>query len=88
MKTLKSVPGLLALSLLILSGCANTAPSPAPRLIVNSCPKVQRCSLPAVQVRNNGDMNTAIEQAEAAWAECAAVVDMIVDCQAQEPGHD
>jgi hypothetical protein len=35
-------------------------------------------------------MNGALDKAEAAWAECAAVVDMIVDCQAEAkgPGHD
>jgi hypothetical protein len=53
---------------------------------------VQPCSLPAVRVRNNGDMNAALDQAEGAWALCAAVVDTIVECQAKDQaeglGHD
>jgi hypothetical protein len=28
-------------------------------------------------------MNTALDRAEGAWAECAAVVDMIAACQAK-----
>ncbi|WP_229224416.1 Rz1-like lysis system protein LysC [Duganella sp. SG902] len=76
----------------MLSGCGTTAPLPAPRLIASSCPRVQPCSLPAVRVRNNGDMNAALDQAEGAWALCAAVVDTIVECQAKDQaeglGHD
>lgn len=37
-------------------------------------------------------MNAALDQAEAAWALCAAVVDTFVDCQAKDQekgrGHD
>jgi hypothetical protein len=43
---------------------------------------VQRCSLPALAAANNGDLLGAVDRAEAAWASCAAVVDVIVDCQA------
>jgi hypothetical protein len=32
--------------------------------------------------RNNGDLNDALVVAKAAWASCAAKVDMIVTCQA------
>lgn len=88
MKTLTFAPGPLALCLVMLSGCATTAPCPAPQLTASSCPVVQPCQLPAVRVRNNGDMNTALDQAEAAWAVCAAVVDTIVDCQARDTRHD
>jgi hypothetical protein len=34
-----------------------------------------------VAVKNNGDLNIALERAEAAWAICATEVDMIADCQ-------
>ena len=81
MKTNKYAIGPLLLSLLLLSACATTPPSPAPRLIEKRAPAVTRCALPAVAVRNNGDLNTALDRAEAAWAECAAQVDMIVDRQ-------
>jgi hypothetical protein len=76
-------PGLVCLCLALLSACASTAPSPAPRLIEQACPIVSPCTLPAVMVRANGDLNLALERAEAAWAECAAVVDMVAACQAK-----
>jgi len=41
-----------------------------------------------VKARNNGDLDAALGRAEAAWGECAAVVDVIVECQARESGHD
>jgi hypothetical protein len=34
-----------------------------------------------VAVSLNGDLNLALERAEAAWAICAAEVDMVADCQ-------
>lgn len=55
-----------------------------------ACAAVSPCRLPAVTARTNGDLNITLERTEAAWAECAAVVDMIVTCQAeaQGQGHD
>jgi hypothetical protein len=41
-----------------------------------------------VSTANNGDLNLALERAEAAWAECAAVVDMIYECQGKATSHD
>jgi len=35
-----------------------------------------------VSASSNGDLLGAVDRAEAAWAACAAVVDVIVDCQA------
>ncbi|MET0322539.1 MAG: Rz1-like lysis system protein LysC [Duganella sp.] len=63
------------------------APSPAPQLIENTCLVIQPCRLPAVNARSNGDLHLALERAEAAWGECAAVVDTIIRCQA-EVGSD
>jgi hypothetical protein len=40
-----------------------------------------------VNARTNGELHLALERAEVAWAMCAAVVDQIVQCQA-EGGHD
>lgn len=87
MKMLKCTPGPLFLCLVMLSGCASTQPSPAPRLTVLACPAVTRCTLPAVSARSNGDLNLALERAEAAWAECAAQVDTIAECQ-EKAGAD
>lgn len=33
--------------------------------------------------RTNGDLDAALTTAKAAWAACAAKVDMIVSCQAE-----
>ena len=88
MKLLNSAPGPLFLCLALLSGCTSTPKSRAPQIIVNACPAVQRCSLPAVTAGNNGELQLALERAEGAWALCAAVVDTIVDCQAQAAADD
>ncbi len=41
-----------------------------------------RCTLPAMHPRNNGELSDALNQARAAWANCAAEVDMVAACQA------
>jgi len=33
-------------------------------------------------------LNVALEAAEAAWAECAAQIDMIIDCQQKQNRDD
>ncbi len=41
-----------------------------------------RCTLPAMHPRSNGELSDALNQARAAWANCAAEVDMVATCQA------
>ncbi len=41
-----------------------------------------RCTLPAMHPRNNGELSDALNQARAAWANCAVEVDMVAACQA------
>ncbi len=41
-----------------------------------------RCTLPAMHPRSNGELSDALNQARAAWANCAAEVDMVAACQA------
>lgn len=55
---------------------------------MNECIRVQPCSLPAVDALTNGELRAALDQAESAWAECAAVVDQVVKCQAEAAGHE
>lgn len=55
---------------------------------MQACPAVTRCTLPAVAVKNNGDLNIALERTEAAWAECAAQVDMVAECQDKAAPND
>lgn len=76
----------ISLCLLILQACASAPPSPAPALMLSSCPSVTPCLLPAADRQTNGDLSLDLERVEAAWAICAAQVDGIVTCQ-NEAGH-
>ena len=73
--------GLTLFCLLTLSGCANVRPSPEVLLTVNGCPRVTQCRLEKSAARTNGDLLTARDEAEAAWAVCADKVDTIISCQ-------
>ncbi|WP_225870007.1 Rz1-like lysis system protein LysC [Glaciimonas sp. PCH181] len=66
-----------------MPGCATVPPSPAQTLIVNACPPVTLCILPASAPTTNGALNLALERAEAAWADCAAQIDMTHTCQSE-----
>ncbi|WP_230411591.1 Rz1-like lysis system protein LysC [Collimonas humicola] len=66
---------------MLLSGCGSVPPRPAPALTLNVCPAVTRCQLPAASPKTNGALNLALERAEAAWAVCAAQVDITYFCQ-------
>ncbi|KAA8868325.1 hypothetical protein C1164_01160 [Klebsiella pneumoniae] len=50
-------------------------------LTVNGCPRVTQCRLENSAARTNGDLLTALDEAEAAWAACADKVDTIISCQ-------
>lgn len=41
-----------------------------------------------MSLKTNGELHLALERAEAAWAECAAVVDQVVQCQDQASADD
>ena len=43
------------------------------------------CQLPATSPRNNGDQLTDMDRVEAAWADCAAQVDMVYQHQQAAP---
>ncbi|MBN3750248.1 peptidase [Burkholderia sp. AU33423] len=43
------------------------------------------CTLPMLAPRTNGELDAALTLAKAAWATCAAQVDMIAACQAGTP---
>ncbi|MCA8167579.1 Rz1-like lysis system protein LysC [Burkholderia gladioli] len=66
----------------MLCACTPVPPSPAPTITLNACATVTRCTLPAMHPRNNGELSDALNQARAAWANCAAEVDMVAACQA------
>lgn len=52
---------------------------------MSGCPVVTRCQLPSTDPRNNGELLDDSEVLEAAWAECAAQVDMVYDAQQARP---
>ncbi|WP_258196826.1 Rz1-like lysis system protein LysC [Pseudomonas japonica] len=60
-------------------------PLPVPPPTVSGCPAVVRCTLTATQPRDNGELQTALDNAEADWARCASQVDVIVDHQERMP---
>ncbi|WP_407920253.1 Rz1-like lysis system protein LysC [Halopseudomonas litoralis] len=73
--------GLLLICLALLSACAPVQPLPAPQIIRLGCPAVTPCILPATSPAQNGDLLTDADRIEAAWAECAAQVDIIYQYQ-------
>ncbi|UUT14530.1 Rz1-like lysis system protein LysC [Pseudomonas zeae] len=70
---------------MLLAGCANAPPSPAPTLIINGCPAVVPRTLPATSPRSNGDPLTDQDRVEAAWADSASQVDMVYKHQQARP---
>jgi hypothetical protein len=60
-------------------------PLPVPEMLL--CPPVLPCRLPASHPTTNGDVLRALEQAQAAWAHCAAQVEMIDNCQSHDQIH-
>ncbi|WP_409309042.1 Rz1-like lysis system protein LysC [Pectobacterium sp. B1J-3] len=67
--------------MLILPGCGNDQPSSAVALIVNGCLKLTPCRFPASSPQTNGDLNNQLDETEAALADCAAQVDITIECQ-------
>lgn len=84
MKTPNYAIGLPSLCLMLLAGCASAPPLPAPTLIVSGCPAVVPCSLQATSPSSNGELLTDQDRAEAAWADCAAQVDMVYRHQLEQ----
>ena len=84
MKTTIYAAGLTLFCLLMLSGCVKDLASPEVQLTVSGCPKVTQCRLQGSAPRNNGDLNAALDEAEAAWAVCADKVDTIIACQERD----
>ncbi|WP_244110483.1 Rz1-like lysis system protein LysC [Burkholderia ambifaria] len=69
-------------------GCKQAPIAPAPVIMLNACQTVTRCMLPAMAPQTNGALNNALTVTKAAWARCAATVDMIADCQARIDAQD
>ncbi|MCI4030731.1 Rz1-like lysis system protein LysC [Dickeya dianthicola] len=68
---------------MILSGCASAPPSQVAVLTVNGCPRLTPCRFPAASPQTNGELNSLLDETEAALATCADQVDVIIACQAK-----
>lgn len=90
MKTKPFVRGLPFPCLVML--CACTVPPPSPQITLLPCATVTRCQLPTLTPQTNGELSHALLVTRAAWARCAAEVDMVADCQengaAGNAGHE
>ncbi|WPX45661.1 MULTISPECIES: Rz1-like lysis system protein LysC [unclassified Undibacterium] len=64
-----------------MPACANIPTTAVPATIVQTGPYVSRCQLAASAPKTNGELQLALERTQAAWADCAAQVDMLVDHQ-------
>lgn len=71
------VIGAASLSLMLLAGCMSAPPLAEHTVTVSGCPVVTRCSLLPAAPQNNGQLSDDSDYLIAAWAECAAQVDMI-----------
>ncbi|WP_238556128.1 Rz1-like lysis system protein LysC [Dickeya sp. NCPPB 3274] len=67
----------------MLSGCASAPPSQVAVLTVNGCPRLTPCRFPAASPQTNGELNSLLDETEAALATCADQVDAIIACQAK-----
>ncbi|WP_231937058.1 Rz1-like lysis system protein LysC [Caballeronia udeis] len=67
-----------------LCACTQAPRSPEPPTSFQQCAPVTACTMPAMSPRRNGDLAHALDVARAAWGDCAARVDMVVACQAND----
>ncbi|KVQ15676.1 hypothetical protein WJ98_24065 [Burkholderia ubonensis] len=88
MKTPRFARGLTLVCLTTLSACKPLPLSPAPTIMSAPCQTVSPCTLPALAPRTNGELDAALTTVKAAWATCAAKVDMIATCQAESQPAD
>ena len=84
MKTKSFGYGVISFSLTLLAGCATAPPSPEPVLIETGCPAVVPCVLPATRPLSNGALLDDQDVIEAAWADCAAQVDIVYQHQLEQ----
>ncbi|WP_058901997.1 Rz1-like lysis system protein LysC [Burkholderia cenocepacia] len=88
MKTPRFASELILACLTTLSACKPVPLSPAPAIMSNTCQTVKPCTLPRLAPRTNGELDGALTLVKAAWATCAATVDMIAACQAGAAAPD
>ncbi|WP_404395242.1 Rz1-like lysis system protein LysC [Pseudoalteromonas phenolica] len=73
--------GLILCCLILLAACTSGQKLQAVNNSVNGCPIVIPCRLPASKPITNESLSSEISIIEQAWHDCAAQVDMIIECQ-------
>ena len=76
--------GLILCCLTLFAGCTSATPLVAVQSTVIGCPLVIPCQLPASNPISNQGISSELDTCEAAWHECAAQIDMIIECQTKQ----
>ena len=74
-------PGLILCCLTLFAGCTSAPPLVAVQSTVVGCPLVIPCQLPASNPISNQGISSELDSCETAWHDCAAQIDMIIECQ-------
>ncbi|PRP71756.1 hypothetical protein BUE93_04945 [Chromobacterium amazonense] len=81
MPRLPLLPGLALLSLALLPACSTPPASPPRTLLIQTCPAVTACALPALAPTTNAQLADSWRQHRAALEQCAAQINHIIQCQ-------
>ena len=82
------VIGATGLYLALLAGCMRAQALPEQTITVSGCPVVTACTLNPAAPTNNGELSDDSDYVLAAWAECAAKVDTIIQHTEQQTRAD
>ncbi|WP_076098085.1 Rz1-like lysis system protein LysC [Chromobacterium subtsugae] len=74
-------PGVALLSLALLPACSTPPAAPPRPLLIQRCPTVTACALPALAPTTNQQLANSWQQHRAALEDCAAQIDHIIQCQ-------
>ena len=77
-------PGLILCCLMLFTGCTSAPPLVAVQSTVVGCPLVIPCLLPASNPISNQGISSELDTCETAWHDCAAQIDMIIECQTKQ----
>ncbi|WP_440029805.1 Rz1-like lysis system protein LysC [Chromobacterium amazonense] len=81
MPRLPLLPGVALISLALLPACSTPPASPPRPLLIQPCPAVTACALPALAPKTNAQLADSWQQHRAALEACAAQIHHIIQCQ-------
>ncbi|WP_259520199.1 Rz1-like lysis system protein LysC [Shewanella baltica] len=73
---------------MLFTGCTSAPPLVAVQSTVVGCPLVIPCQLPASNPISNQGISSELDTCETAWHDCAAQIDMIIECQNKQQAKD